>query len=117
MVVAYVDSVMSRLGRHLSIQAALKQWGPWPKVDRPHAAGLGAAHWPPAQTWPGPLAGSCPSAQGQAVTRHGQHSRGDRKRRLSLTWGTGGHWSADHSGTQRVQEVGVGLHKMKHPHR
>lgn len=82
MVVAYVDSVMSRLGRHLSIQAALEQWGSYPKVDRPHATGLGAMHWPPAQTWPGPLAGSCPSAQGQALTCHGKHSRGDRKHRL-----------------------------------
>lgn len=79
MVVAYVDSVMSRLGRHLSIQAALEQWGSWPTVDRPHATGLGATRWPPALTWSGPLAGGCPSAQGQAVTRnadsgsHGGH--------------------------------------------
>lgn len=42
MVVAYVDSVMSRLGRHLSIQAALEQ-KPWWMV--PTAAGLGVTKW------------------------------------------------------------------------
>lgn len=41
MVVAYVDSVMSRLGRHLSIQAALEEWA-WPEVDSPHSLQVGS---------------------------------------------------------------------------
>lgn len=50
MVVAYVDSVMSRLGRHLSIQAALAHGGGrWceSRCTVPTAAGLGLTSWAP----------------------------------------------------------------------
>lgn len=73
MVVAYVDSVMSRLGRHLSIQAALQQRGTaqggqstWPqaggnKLDPSHGHGQG------------PPAGSHHLCKVQAVGCHGQY--------------------------------------------
>lgn len=48
MVVAYVDSVMSRLGRHLSIQAALEEWA-WPEVDSPYGLQVGSITPDPAR--------------------------------------------------------------------
>lgn len=89
MVVAYVDSVISKLGRHLSIQAALEQvrearseqdTGPRPEHSR---------------SLPGP-SGRQPafSTQAQAVECHKQHKGRTRGRRPR----------ADHAGTRHTRK-------------
>lgn len=80
MVVAYVDSVMSRLGRHLSIQAALEQGGHGLRWAVHTATRLGATHWvdPCSQPRPSGTPGGSLSTQTQTAECYGRHLREDK---------------------------------------
>ena len=78
MVVAYVDSVMSRVGRHLSIQAALEQSRRGPGWTEHKAVG-------PSGMGPGP-GHSHPWTVRAAL-------KGRQGKRLCCPWGTQGHTS------------------------
>lgn len=87
MVVAYVDSVMSKLGRHLSIQAALQQRWPQPGGESDK---LGPAPSGPSEHCPPPLC---------RTECKGLGRKGGRLCTAQNTWGTLAHatWApSDH---------------------